>query len=150
MALVDALPHVKLEVPGEPGDYFMVRELGWKELQDCRDVKARSFTQAAKELGPELLESFSAIEQGQGSDDDAAALAKAKEKRADPRQQFDKEMLLSRSVMDWSYDGKFSKARLDQLDEKTAEWLFGAIAALYVSEESEDDRGNASTPSTAS
>jgi len=55
-------------------------------------------------------------------------------------------MLLDRSVMGWSYEDKFSKARLDQLDARTADWLFGAIADQYVSPEDEGDSGEGSTP----
>jgi hypothetical protein len=151
VALIDASPKVRLEIPFEPGEWFLVRELGWKELQDVRDAKARASLAKVRDLGPELVESFTALERGEGSASEQDELAKARAQHAGVAAQFDKELLLSRSVEDWSYEEKFMKAKLDRLDERTSDWLFGAIASLYdPASESEADRGNAFTPSTAS
>jgi len=151
VGLVAVGPTVRLDVPFEPGEWFTVRELGWRELQDVRDAKARASIAKVRDLGPGLVESFTALERGEGSEVEQAELEKAKAAHADPSAQFDKELLLSRSVEDWSYEEKFTKAKLDRLDERTSEWLFHAIAGLYApSSEGEADRGNASTPSTAS
>ena len=151
MGLVDAAATVRLEVPFEPGEWFIVRELGWRDLDFVRQAKASAALSKVRDLGPQLLESFSALERGDGSDAEKAELERAKAAQADPSAQFDKELLLSRSVEGWSYAEPFTKAKLDRLDERTSEWLFHAIADLYdPGSESEADRGNASTPSTAS
>ena len=155
MALVSRLPQKRLDVPHEPGEYFMVRTLGWRELEECRQARARSAVVAAREVGPELLDAFSKLEDVEDADPGlkqrlAEAEARRAKERDDSRSQFDKDLLLSRSVEGWSYEEKFTKQGLLSLDECTAEWLFGAIADLYADTETEQDRGNASTPSTSS
>ena len=150
MGLVDATPKVRLEVPFEPGAWFLVRELGWKELEAVREEKSTRALAKVRGMGPELVGSFRALEQGEGSEPEQAELTRAKAAHAHPSAQFDKDMLLSRSVEGWSYEEPFTKAKLERLDEATSEWLFHAIAALYGKDrETEAERGNASTPSTA-
>ena len=152
MAFVDQMPQVQLDVPHESGEFFLVRQLGWRELEECRRVRAMAQVEAAKAVGSEMLAQLQAMEESAaaGTEEDSAALeaAKARQEATDARDQFDKDTLISRSVMGWSYGYPFSKVRLEQLDEKTAKWLFGAIADLYVGAEDVAAQGEGSTPST--
>ena len=167
MAFADKLPQVQLCVPGEDGEFFMVRHLGWRELDECRRAAALSQVEAVRAIGADTFAELAKMEQAAslaaagaaapaGIAADVAALAEAKarlaeeKKRKDQREQFDKQMLIDRSVMDWSYGDKFTKARLDHLDEATSDWLYGAIADLYVGAEDVDARGEDFTPSTVS
>lgn len=148
----DEEPKRRFEVPGEDGEWFEVRLLSWTELEECRTERARKFMGRYREMG-DVIASLAELERKAAADDQKAQAAleaaRAENDAAseDPREQFDKAMLLSRSVEGWSFDRKFSKAALTNLKESASDWLFEEVARMYAPTEA--DAKNASAPSTA-
>lgn len=133
MVFVDEMPTRQLEVPDEPGEWFEVRLLSWKELEECRREQSRKFMARAREMGVDLLKTVADLE----SDADArqkAAIAEAREqnRRDAELEEFDREMLVTKSVVGWSYQRHFQPSALAKLDERTFDWLFESIVALYL------------------
>lgn len=142
--LTTGMPLVRLEVPHEEGEWIDVRQLGWAELDECRNEVTRRFFENLKTIGSDVVREFTALQQS-----DPAAIEAARAQADSGVDQFDKALLLAKSVTAWSYQPGFSVDLLPQLDERTTDWLYRAIVALYTdSGESEDERGEGFTPST--
>lgn len=146
--LAGSLPPTRLEVPHEQGEWIEVRQLGYVELENCRDEATNQFFAKMKQFGPEVVAEFARI---QASNPNLIAEAQAAREKADAADEFDRDALLKASVVAWSYTPAYTADLLTQLDERTASWLFRTIVGMYTGEgESDEDRGNVSTPSTVS
>lgn len=145
--LTGSLPPVRMEVPHEPGEWIDVRQLGYTELEACRDAVTKKFFDNLRTMGTDVVAQFTQMQQAQP---ELIAEAQAAKDAAQP-DQFDRTLLFQKSVVAWSYQPAFTPDLLPQLDERTAEWLYRAITQMYTGEgESDEDRGNAYTPSTVS
>lgn len=138
MAFVDEMPTRQLAVPDEDGEWFEVRLLSWKELDECRREQSRKFMGRVREMGPDLLKTVADMESGTDPEQaTAVAEARAANQRDEALDAFDREMLVSKSVTGWSYEAHFQASRLGKLDEATFTWLFEAIAAMYVGDDAQ-------------
>ena len=147
MPFVDDMPTRQLAVPDEEGAWFEVRELSWKELEECRREQQRKYMGRVRELGGELLKTVSEIEAGAANDPKKAAeIEKVREQTADLGESFDAELLVTKSVVGWSYELRFQASRLAKLDERTFVWLFNEIVKIY--ERSEEGKAAGSETST--
>jgi hypothetical protein len=147
MPFVDEMPTHRLAIPDEDGQWFEVRDLSWKEIEECHREQQRKYMNRVKELGGELLKTVSEMESAAASDQQAAAkIEEAKAGGGSEGANLDPETLVLKSVVGWSYERRFQPALLLKLDDKTFRWLFGEIVKIY--ERSEEGKGSASKPST--
>lgn len=163
MAFVDQMPTRKIDVPGEPGEWFEVRELSWKELDECRRERDRKFMSRAREMPADLLKMVADIEpsgngaaSGQGQTPEqieaAAAIetARKENRRLEEVESFDRETLVTKSVTGWSYERHFQASLMGKLDDHTFTWLFESIVALYVGDDAQRKAASAASMSTSS
>ncbi len=135
MAFVDEKPTRRIEnPPGEEGQWFEIKELSWKEIEECKREKARAFVGRMREMGPEMLEAINKIEQ---TNPKAVEEARAENDRAALVDSFDRATLVQKSVTGWSYERTFKSKDLDKLTPDTFDWLFGEIVKLYVGDDAQ-------------
>jgi len=157
MAFVDELPTRQLAVPGEEGEWFEVRELSWRELDECRREQDRKFMGRVREMPAELLKTVGEMEAGTAPEtlggagpEQVAAVEAMREENArlEAIESFDRETLVTKSVVGWSYERHFQATLLGKLDEHTFTWLFEEIAALYVEGDAQRKAVSADSMST--
>jgi hypothetical protein len=177
MPFVDEMPTRQLTPPGEDGEWFEVRLLSWKEIDECRREQGRKMMGRVREMGPELLRAVADIEAPSGprSSGDAGvaeagasggaeagadeaerelqqkaiAILREENRKAEALEAFDRELLVTKSVVGWSYATHFQSTRLNKLDEATFTWLFEAIAAMYVGDDAQRKAVSASSSTTS-
>ena len=118
----------QVDVPHESGEWFELRLLGWKQLDEAKRVRTKQSFANIKEMGGDI---FKAIQSAR-SDDGAAV--------ADPLAEYDLETVLLKGIVSWSYDEPVSPETIGNLDLTTAEWAARAILGI----ESADARKNGS------
>lgn len=130
MALVNPIP-VKVDIPHEPGQWCEFRRLSWKQLKEARKKNEAESREEAKALGAEL---FGALMRSSGDDKDDAAKAERLERIAAERKwrpdQFDRDTVLTKGLVAWSYDVPLGNDAIGQLDEQTAEWAAHQIIEM--------------------
>lgn len=136
MPFVDEMPTRRLDIPDEPGEWFEVRELSYGELEECRRERSRQRMATVREMGGEVLRAVAEAEQS-GEHDKEIAEARAENERKAALDAFDPELLVTKSVVAWSYEPRFQASRLTKLDVKTFTWLFEALAEHYVPTEAQ-------------
>jgi len=127
MPFIDDAPTRQLTNPAHPEEWFEVRLLSWKELEECQRERDRKFMGRVREMGADVLK---AAAEAEASAPDAAAEARAQNDAA--AESFDRELLVTKSVVGWSYEQHFQASRLAKLDVQTFTWLFGEIVAIYA------------------
>jgi hypothetical protein len=137
MPFVDEIPSRQLAVPDEEGEWFEVRLLSWKELDECRRERSRRYMAQMREMGGELIKAVADAESGGSAEAEAIDEARKENERLDAIESFDRELLVTKSVTGWSYERHFQNTLLGKLDEHTFTWLFEAIAALYVGDDAQ-------------
>ena len=127
----------RVDVPGEPGEFIVVRRLMWKQLEEARLV--RSLAQLRRFLA------LPAEERSRLQAEEAARAQQSKEesdkKDVDPLHGCDKETLLRAGIESWSYAVPLPDGVL-QLDPRTAQWAAEQIVALSPEGATEADRKN--------
>ena len=118
----------QVDVPHESGEWFELRLLGWKQLDEAKRVRTKQSFANIKEMGGDI---FKAIQSAR-SDDGAAV--------ADPLAEYDLETVLLKGIVSWSYDEPVSPETIGNLDEQTAQWAARTILGI----ESVEQRGNGS------
>lgn len=136
MGFVDDMPTRRLDVPDEEGAWFEVRMLSWKELEECRREASRKSLAAMRDMGPDIIRAVGEMEHG-ADPDAAAAVQAAREANERVREEFDRESLVTKSVVGWSYERRFQQTLLGKLDEATFSWLFEAIVAMYTGDDAQ-------------
>lgn len=142
MVFIDDIPNRKLVgPPGEPEEWFEVRLLSWHELEECQSAVARRSISRMREMGGEIITAVGKIEQERP---EVIAEAKEIKRSADD---YDRETLVSKSVVGWSYQRHFQPNLIRKLTEETFAWLFGEIAKLYVGDDAQrkDDSESSTT-----
>ena len=112
----------RVDVPGEPGAWVEIRQLGWRKLEAARKAQDKEQRGIMKDFGAEFVKALS-------SGDADKARDTARQMRWDA-EAFDRMTLFGAAVSGWSYnDGKSepTAANFGDLEEATAEWLVGAI-----------------------
>lgn len=132
MPFVDEMPTRRLTAPGGSDEWFEVRELSWKELDECRRERAKRRLQVVRDMGGEVLKAVAEAERAGEGQAAVVEAARAENERLEAIDSLDPETLVVKSVVGWSYDRAFQASRLSKLDERTFQWLFEAIAELYA------------------
>lgn len=145
MPFVDEMPTRRLDVPDEPGEWFEIRELSYGELEECKRERSRQRMASVREMGGDVLRAVAEAEKT-GAHEQQIAEAEAENKRRETLDAFDPELLVTKSVVAWSYEPRFQASRLTKLDYRTFTWLFETIAARYApSEEQARAEGEGAT-----
>lgn len=114
-----------LEVPHEPGNVIVIRELSGLEMDDAKEIASRKSIRKFAEMGDVLQQLRSARTQ---EEEEQLALAN---KEIDQKTLYDWPYLLSHGIVSWSgsnYDGTpcDSDNKL-LLDKVTMEWILDEI-----------------------
>lgn len=140
MPFVDEMPTRRVYVPDEEGSWFEIRELSWKELDECHREQQRKYVNRVRELGGEIIKAVGEIEStaaAKPDSEEAAQIEAARQPHEKPGADLDPELLIMKSVVGWSYEQRFQASRLQKLDERTFTWLFEEIAKVYERDEAE-------------
>lgn len=125
----------RFPIPHEAGEWIEARELGFVELEAVRKQKEYDALEKARTMGAAFISELEAV-----TKDD-------KPKEPKPAELYDRAKLIMASVTAWSYQAEPTPANIGQLDEVTAEWLFGELVAMYHPDD--DARPFDSSTSTA-
>ena len=136
----------KIPIPHEPEAWLVIRKLNHRRLREAAEERARRGVESAKQAGAELIKVY----QEQKNADRDEAETPAVDTTAVPFEAYDRDVVLKAGIKDWSYTDQVSPATVDDLDEVTAAWAHREIVAFALGRESETDRGNATSPLTAS
>lgn len=132
----------RVELPHEPGAWIDVRQLSYLQLDFAREIGATQALERMGKITPELRQQLAearvAIARAQG--DDVSVLV-----AGDPLAGYDVQTLLQAGIVAWSYDDPVTPQSVDELDEKTADYV---ARELVPQEEPEADRKNGSSRST--
>jgi hypothetical protein len=121
MAVKSTITH-KLDIPHEPAQWIEIKELGWRTLESAREAKSRTAMLGLKDLGPEFFKSLTT------AGEDAPKAAEAEEVLTD---KYDMSILLRSSIVAWSYPEPCNEGNIDELDAKTANWVFEEIIKTH-------------------
>ena len=119
MALTSKLTTDRIELEHEPGEWIEIKPVSWMVLRDARAARVARAIEPFIKLGPEGIAAL----QGQPSrngdmpqDEDA--------------EEYDREMLLRKSVVAWSYEHPVTEPNVDDLDEETATVVYKRAVTL--------------------
>ena len=126
----------RFPIPHEPEEWIEVRLLSWLHLEEARLAKQAKVFESMRSMGGDVLHALQEA-RAEGPVDAAPV-------ELDPIAQYDQETLLRSGIVSWSYPEPVSA--IGELDAETAEWAARVI--LNPSERTEEDRKNASSPST--
>ena len=110
-----------LEIPNEPGTTITIRMLSHGALKKARDTR---LYELARMLGGIKLPTTSPEEER--ADKEAAD----KEEEEDPLVGYDITTVLHKGIKSWSYPEKCNPETIDELDDKTADFVAKAIIKL--------------------
>jgi len=128
MALVSKITK-KIDVPHEPGEWFEIKKLSWRQLEKAENINLEKTLKQFKDVDPGLMQGFA-----QGDD---------QEKKAKAGTDYDRATILQKGIKAWSYDAEVNAENIDDLDEQTAEWAMNEIME-FTKPRSEDERKNGS------
>ncbi len=131
----------RLDVPGEPGEWVEIRKLSHKALAQAAQARSETGLAAMRALGSDLL---LALQQARTAAPDDSAAA------TDAAAGYDRDVVLQRGVVRWSYGVPVAPDALADLDEATARWLASEIVGRSLAPPSAESVGNATAPSPAS
>lgn len=125
------------EIPGEPGEWMDLRQLGWYELADAQRARRGESFDNIRLMGKDLWKTMQ---------ETRAEMGDAADQASDPLQSYDLETLLTMGIVAWSYPEPLGVESIRLLDPDTAEW---AARRIIGKAESEADRKNGSGGSTS-
>jgi len=102
----------KVEIPGEEGEWALIKPASLSDLETAREVGLKALSEKFRQ-SKEVLDLLPNMDMS-----DAARDAKG-----DPYAGIDLPTLLSRCVVEWSYDGEITPEAIGDLDETTARFL---------------------------
>tara|TARA_R110000824_G_scaffold125560_2_gene284728 strand:- start:446 stop:862 length:417 start_codon:yes stop_codon:yes gene_type:complete len=130
----------KLDVPHEVGQWVEIRNLSWKSMEEAVNNKQERDIGQVKRMGGDV---FEAIMRSSNKDEDKTGDEGADKKaRGGTFESYDMETLLRKAVISWSYDGKPTVERIQDLDAKTAKWLAREIYERNKPETEEDSKND--------
>jgi hypothetical protein len=121
--MLDGTPE-RVDIPHEPGQWFELRRLSWKQLRKARKIVEEEQREIAKSFGAEFV---AALTSGRVDEDRARRLIQEQQYRA---VNFDTEVMLEQGIVAWSYDKPLNVDTIEQLDERTAVWAVQEIINL--------------------
>ena len=112
----------KLDVPHEEGQWVEIKNLSWKAMEEAVNNKQERDIGQVKRMGGDV---FEAIMRSTNKDEDKKDDEGQPEKkvRGGTFESYDMETLLRKAIISWSYDGKPTLERIQDLDARTAKWL---------------------------
>ena len=129
--MLTATIKVKLNVPGEDGQWIEIRKLPWRKLREASEVQQDKAYALVKVLGKEGLDAVKDVTPAQ-----IAALQK------NPVAQYDAGVLVRGAIVAWSYSAHPTPAEIEDLDAALVEWLVGEIVHLATPPRVEADVKN--------
>ncbi len=114
----------KIDIPHEPGEWFEIKKLSWRQLELASDIKSEEATKRLKKMGSDIVGSMQKVKTEQIE-------------QQDPQFTYDRGFVLEAGLVGWSYDAELNKANIELLDEETARWAFYQIVGL--NEKKDDD-----------
>ena len=110
----------RLEIPHEEDQWVEIRNLSWTAMEEAVNNKQERDIGQVKRMGGDV---FEAIMRSSNEEKDDGEEKKEKKKKSAVFESYDMETLLRKAVVSWSYEGKPTLERLQDLDAKTAKWL---------------------------
>ena len=133
MALTSKLTTDRIELEHEPGEWIEIKPVPWTVLRDAREARVRRAIAPFVSLGPEGIAALQG--QGQSRNGDMP--------EDEHPEEYDRETLLRKSVVAWSYEQPVNEPNIGDLDEETATVVYQRAVKLNTRSKSE---GEASTP----
>lgn len=109
----------RLDIPGELGQWILIRKLPWRKLREASQVQQREAFAAVRALGKDGLDAVSDV-----TPDQIQAF------KNNPSAQYDPGTLLRAAILQWSYSDKPTPEEIEDLDTDTADWLLHEVVAL--------------------
>ncbi len=116
MALVTNITK-RAEIPHEPGEFMEFKKLSWKQLEHAQEISSDALMAKMKSMGGDLIQAFT---------------KNAQEEKADPSKSYDRDYILQKGIVKWSYDAEVSPDNISDLDEETAVWAFKEILDMNL------------------
>jgi len=110
----------KLDIPHEEGEWVEIRSLSFTAMEEASDNKQERDLRQVKRMGGDVFEAIMRSSKQADSSGKGDESATAKVATVDS---YDKETLLVKAIVAWSYDGKPTMDRIRDLDSRTAAWL---------------------------
>lgn len=128
----------KLDIPHEEGQWVEIRNLSWTAMEEAVNNKQERDIGQVKRMGGDVFEAI----MRSSKDDDAPAEDESTEKkgRGATFESYDMETLLRKAIISWSYEGKPTVERIQDLDAKTAKWLAREIYERNKPDTEEDSK----------
>lgn len=116
------------EIPGEPGEWMDLRQLGWRDLDQARRARQDDSFDSLRKMGADLYDMIASRARNDGDTATVDALAS-----------YDLGTVLALGVAAWSYDEPVTPENVGSLDPATAEW---AARIIIGDDETEAARKN--------
>jgi hypothetical protein len=111
----------KLDVPHEEGQWVEIKNLSWKAMEEAVNNKQERDIGQVKRMGGDVFEAIMrSTNKNEGKSEDEESEKKV---RGATFESYDMETLLRKAILSWSYDGKPTVERIQDLDARTAKWL---------------------------
>jgi hypothetical protein len=110
----------RLEIPHEEDQWVEIRNLSWTAMEEAVNNKQERDIGQVKRMGGDV---FEAIMRSSSDDKDEENEGTEKKKRGATFESYDMETLLRKAIVSWSYEGKPTVERIQDLDVTTAKWL---------------------------
>ena len=110
----------KLDIPHEEGQWVEIRNLSWTAMEEAVNNKQERDIGQVKRMGGDV---FEAIMRSSKDGNEDKGESKEKKSRGATFESYDMETLLRKAIISWSYDGKPTVERIQDLDARTAKWL---------------------------
>lgn len=134
-----------IELPHEPGEWILVRVLSGTHIQRAKAMASAEAAKKIREMGAGVV-----AEMQTGLSREAIEAVRATQ-TVDPLKGLDRRTMLHDGIIGWSYyEGKPTPADIDDLDEITMQYVAERLVPKSVSGETEADRKNGSSATTAS
>ena len=110
----------KVDIPHEEGQWIEIRNLSFTAMEEANDNKQERDLLQVKRMGGDVFEANvrSSNKKEKESKDEEDSTTKG-----GSFESYDKETLLRKAIVGWSYDGKPTVERIRDLDARTANWL---------------------------
>ena len=128
----------KLDIPHEEEQWVEIRNLSWTAMEEAVNNKQERDIGQVKRMGGDVFEAI----MRSSKDDDAPTEDESTEKkgRGATFESYDMETLLRKAIISWSYEGKPTVERIQDLDAKTAKWLAREIYERNKPDTEEDSK----------
>jgi hypothetical protein len=113
----------RVEIPHEEGEFMEFKKLSWKQLESASEISSDALMVKIKNMGGDIVKALRETTQ---------------EQKADPKQGYDRESILRKGIVKWSYDAPVTPDNISDLDEETAAWAFKEILDMNLPRSEEE------------